>query len=304
MIKSVTVTNYLGESLKLELAKPEKTGIIIQKIEGLGPPTASINTTKVSSGDGDVYNSARADSRNIVFTLAFMFSPTVEDVRQKTYKYFPIKKPVTLLFETDNRVCKTTGYVESNEPDIFSDEETTQISIVCPDPYFVSAGSYENTVVTFYGVEPNFEFPFSNESLTEPLIEFGIIKNRQEENIWYDGDTEVGLIIRMHALGEVRQVTIYNTGTRETMKIDTDKLAEITGSGIVNGDEITISTVKGNKYIELLRAGKTYNILNALDRNTDWFQLSKGDNRFAYTCEYGSEDLEFKMEFKTLYEGV
>lgn len=304
MIKSVTVTNYLNESLKLELSKPEKTGIVVKKIEGLGPPTATINTTKVSSGDGEIYNSARAEKRNIVLTLAFMFSPTIETVRQTTYKYFPIKKPVTLLFETDNRICKTVGYVETNEPDIFSDEESTQISIVCPNSYFTGVGNQGTSIVTFYGSEPNFEFPFSNESLTEPLIEFGIIKNRQEENIWYDGDTEVGIIIKMHALGEVRQITIYNVGTRETMKIDTDKVSEITGSGIKNGDDVTISTVKGNKHIELLREGKTYNILNALDRNTDWFQLSKGDNRFAYTCEYGAEDLEFKMEFETLYEGV
>ena len=304
MIKSITVTNYLGESLKLELTKPEKTGLIVKKIEGLGPPTASINVTKVSSGDGNVYNSARAEGRNIVITLGFMFFPTIEAARQKTYKYFPIKKPVTILVETDNRLCETVGYVESNEPDIFSEEEETQISIVCPSSYFSSAGSGGTTTVTFYGVEPLFEFPFSNESLTEPLIEFGAIKNRQEENIWYDGDTEVGVVIRMHALGEVRQVTIYNTGTRERMHIDTDKLNEITGSGIKNGDEITISTIRGGKYITLLRDGKYTNILNALDRDTDWFQLSKGDNRFAYICEYGAEDLEFKMEYKTLYEGV
>lgn len=304
MIKSVTVTNYLGESLKLELMKPEKTGIIVKKIEGLGPPKATINSTKVASGDGDVYNSARAEGRNIVMTLGFMFAPTVEDARQKTYKYFPIKKPVTLLIETDNRLCETVGYVESNEPNIFSEEEETQISIVCPSSYFSSDDNGGTTTVVFYGVEPLFEFPFSNESLTEPLIEFGAIKNRQEENIWYDGDTEVGVIIRMHALGEVRQVTIYNTGTRERMHIDTDKLSAIMGSGIKNGDEITISTVRGDKYITILRDGVYTNILNALDRNTDWFQLAKGDNRFAYICEYGAEDLEFKIEFKTLYEGV
>lgn len=304
MIKSVTVTNYLGESLTLELKKPEKTGLIVKKIEGLGPPKASINVTKVSSGDGDVYNSARAEGRNIVITLGFMFFPTIEDSRQKAYKYFPIKKPVTLRFETDNRICETVGYVESNEPDIFSEEETTQISIVCPNSYFTSAGNGGTTTVVFFGVEPLFEFPFSNESLTEPLIEFGEIKNRQEENVYYDGDTEVGIVLKMHALGEVRQITIYNTGTRERMHIDTDKLSSIMGSGIKNGDEITISTVKGDKYITMLRDGKYTNILNALDRDTDWFQLAKGDNRFAYICEYGAEDLEFKIEFKTLYEGV
>ena len=35
MIKSVTVVNHLGESLKLDLASPEKSGFIVKSIEAL-----------------------------------------------------------------------------------------------------------------------------------------------------------------------------------------------------------------------------------------------------------------------------
>lgn len=304
MIKTVTVTNYLGESLTLELKNPWDVGIAITKIEGLGPVKADINSTEISSGDGARFNSARISTRNIVFTFRLLEAPTVEDSRQKTYKYFPIKTNVTLLFETDNRLCQITGYVESNKPNIFSEEEDTQISIICPNPYFISMSNGGMNTVVFFGDEPVFEFPFSNESLTDPLIVFGNIKLRQEETVPYDGDSEVGFTIKMHALGEVRQITIYNTKTRETMKIDTDILNEITGSGIVAGDEITISTIKGDKYITLLRDGKEINILNALGKDVDWFQLAKGDNRFAYICEYGAENLEFSINYQTLYEGV
>lgn len=305
MIKFVTVTNYLGESLLLELSNPWSTGIAITKIEGLGPVKADINTTSISSGDGDRFNSARIGTRNIVFTFRLLETPTtVEDSRQKTYKYFPVKTNVTLLIETDNRLCQISGHVESNKPNIFSEEEDTQVSIICPNPYFISMDNGGSNKVVFYGSEPTFYFPFSNESLTEPLIEFGNIKLRQEEIVPYDGDSQVGFIIKMHALGEVRQITIYNTKTRETMKIDTDLLEDITGNGILAGDNITISTVKGDKYITLLRDGKETNILNALGKDIDWFQLSKGDNRFAYICEYGAENLEFSIEYQTLYEGV
>lgn len=304
MIKSATITNYFGESITLELSNPWKTGIAVKEISGIGPVKADINMTKFSSGDGSRYNSARVDTRNIVFKLILLGITSVEEARQLTYKYFPIKKPVTIVIETDNRIGKTVGIVESNEPDIFSKQEETQISIICENPYFISMRGGETKLVTFYGIEPAFEFPFSNESLEEPLIEFGIIKLRQEEIVTYDGDAETGFVIKMHALGEVRQITIYNTGTRESMKIDTEKIRSITGQGIISGDDITISTVKGEKYITILREGVTTNILNALDKNTDWFQLSKGDNRFAYICEYGAENLEFKIEYKTLFEGV
>lgn len=304
MIKTVTVTNYLGESLTLELKNPWDVGIAITKIEGLGPVKADINSTEISSGDGARFNSARVGTRNIVFTFRLLEAPTVEDSRQKTYKYFPIKTNVTLLFETDNRLCQITGYVESNKPNIFSEEEDTQVSIICPNPYFISMENGGMNTVVFFGTEPTFEFPFSNESLTDPLIIFGNIKLRQEEVVFYDGDSQVGFTIKMHALGEVRQITIYNTKTRESMKIDTNILNEITGSGIIAGDEITISTIKGDKHITLLRNGEEINILNALGKDVDWFQLSKGDNIFAYICEYGAENLEFSINYQTLYEGV
>lgn len=304
MIKTVRVTNYLGESLTLELKNPWDIGIAITKIEGLGPVKADINSTEISSGDGARFNSARIGTRNIVFTFRLLEAPTVEDSRQKTYKYFPVKTNVTLLFETDNRLCQITGYVESNKPNIFSEEEGTQISIICPNPYFISMENGGMNTVGFFGSEPTFEFPFSNESLTDPLIIFGNIRLRQEEIVPYDGDSQVGFTIKIHALGEVRQITIYNTKTRETMKIDTDILNEITGSGIIAGDEITISTVKGDKHITLLRDGEEINILNVLGKDVDWFQLAKGDNRFAYICEYGAENLEFSINYQTLYEGV
>ena len=290
MIRAVTVTNYLGESKRFELAFPEESGFAVQSISGLGPSKADINTTEISTNDGSLYNSARVNSRNIVMSLKLMFNP--------------IKKKVTLLIETDNRICETYGYVESNEPDIFSSDETTQISIVCPDPYFYSAGPDGTNTTIFYGVEPLFEFAFSNESLTESLIEFGEIKNETEQTVYYSGDAEIGVVITIHAIGNVRNITIYNTGTREVMRIDTDKLEQLTGSGMVAGDEIIISTIKGDKSITLLRNGIYTNILNCLDKDSDWFQLSKGDNIFAYVVEEGTTNVQFKIENRTAFEGV
>jgi len=305
MIKSFTVTNYLGDSIKLELRRPEKSGFLIKSVSGLGPSKANINTTEVSTNDGSLFNSARLNQRNIVFEFIFVETingESIEDVRQKSYKYFPLKKNVDLLIETDNRIVKTTGYVESNEPNIFSSQEGTQISIICPDPYFYSAGPNNTTV--FYGVEPVFEFPFSNESLTDPLITFGNIHLKTENVITYKGDAEIGVTIHIHAIGEAKNITIYNTGTREVMRIDTTKLESITGSGIIAGDDIIIKTQKGEKNITLIREGKSFNILNCLDKRTDWFTLAKGNNIFAFTAESGITNLQFWIENKVIYEGV
>lgn len=305
MIKSVTITNYLNESVKITLADGDpEHGMIIKSITGLGPPKADVSMTDLATMDGSVFNSARAEKRNIVIGMFFSFAPTIEDSRQRTYKYFPIKKPLTFLIETDNRIVETIGFVESNEPDIFSDKESNQISLVCDDPYFYSAGENGNNTTVFFGVEPLFEFIFSNESLDESLIEFGSIENETEKTIYYDGDSEIGVTITIHATGEVGDITIYNTGTREVMKINASKIEALTGSGIVSGDDIIITTTRGNKKIMLLRSGRYTNILNALDKESDWFQLAKGDNVFAYTAEYGSTNLQFRIENQTIYEGV
>lgn len=307
MIYSFAVTNYLGDRIKLELGRPDISGFLIKSVTGLGPVKANVNTTEVVTNDGSMFNSARLSQRNIVFQLAFVdtvYGETIEDVRQKSYKYFPAKKSVEIVIETDNRYMKIKGYVESNEPDIFSSQEGTQISIICPDPYFYSAGEDGNNVTDFYTIDPVFEFPFSNESLTEPLLVFGEIQIKTEGVITYHGDSEIGVVIYIHAIGKATNINIYNTETREVMSINTDQLEQLTGKGLVASDDIVINTAKGEKSITLVRDGVSYNILNCLDKNTDWFSLSKGDNIFAFTAETGVTNLQFRIENQVIYEGV
>lgn len=301
MIKSVTVTNYLGDTIKLELARPELSGFAIKDITGLGPGTATINATEISTTDGGIYNSSRLSARNIVIAMEFLWKNTIEEARHLSYKYFPLKRKVTLLFETDTREATIEGYVESNDPTIFSKNEGSDISIICPDPYFYSSGM--NTTV-FSGIEPAFEFPFSNESLSENMLQMGIIQNAVEKVIVYDGDAETGVTITIHAIGAATDISIYNTGTRESMHIDTTKLASYTGSGLKFGDDIIICTVPGKKSVTLLRDGVSTNILNCIDKDSDWFKLSKGDNVFAYVAETGSNNLQLSIENRIVYEGI
>lgn len=302
MIKSITVTNYLGDSIQLELAKPEKSGFIVKSITGLGPGKSTINATEVSTGDGSVFNSSRMSSRNIVLSLQFLGDDNIEDIRQLSYKYFPIKRKVTLLIETDNRTSEIDGYVESNEPDIFSKEEGAEISIICPNPFFYSA--YELHSTTFGVIMPAFEFPFSNESLTLPLIELSTIEKQPNRNLIYTGDCETGVTIHIRASGPATNIALYNVGTREVMRINTNTLSALTGSGVISGDEIVICTVKGSKSASLIRNGKMTNILNCINKDADWFQISKGSNIFAYTAETGSEDIQIEIQNRVVYEGA
>lgn len=304
MIKGITITNHLGESIYLDLLRPEESGFIIKSISGLGPVKANVNFTELVTSDGAIDNSARLSYRNIVMNLIFIEKPTIEDTRLLAYKFFPIKRNITFTIETDRRICETTGRIEKNDPSIFDKQEGCQISILCPYPYFYSAGENALEKTIFYGIEPLFEFEFENESLDEDLLEFGDIKDKTDAVVYYEGDAEVGITILIHANGPVKGFRIYDINKRQILSIDDDELENLTGSGIIAGDEITINTVKSNKNIFLLRAGTLYNILNALGKPISWFQLSKGDNVFAYQAEEGLSNIEFQIENRILYEGV
>lgn len=303
MIRSITIRNHLDNSIKLELTRPDLSGFIIKSMDGLGPTKANINTTDIATNDGSIFNSSRLDKRNITLNLEFFQTDTesIEDIRQKTYKYFPINQRVYITVETDNHTLETEGYIETNEPYIFSKNEGTNISIICPDPFFYSKNIVETV---FSGVEPLFEFPFSNESLTTSLLEFGAIQNKTEQVIVYEGDGKVGISIYIHALGSVSNIKIANVKTREIMILNTDKLATLTGSGIKAGDNIVINTQKGNKNVTLIRDGVRTNILNCIEKGSQWFTLVKGDNIFAYTTDSGSSNLQFYITNKVAYDGV
>lgn len=299
MIKSLTVTNPKGESLKMVLENPKSSGLIITGISGLGPSKATINSSELPTADGSVFSSARCSDRNIVIGLQMM-EPDVEGNRQKTYKYFPIKKLVTLRIETDNRVADISGYVESNEPNIFAQQETTQISIICTDPNFYEVGSTE---YAFYGVHPKFEFPFPEKG--QDYIEFGEIKSDTRVVLDYIGDIDTGVLITIRNLGgDVNTLTIFNVDTREKMEIDTAKIETITGTKFGLGDEIIISTSQNSRNVYLLRDGIKTNMINILGRYPDWFQLTIGRNSFDFIADTDVKVVSMTFTFRNAYGGI
>lgn len=301
MIRSVTITNDMGESVVMDLRSPEKSGFSIRGIQGLGPAKATINTRESLSLDGSLYNSARLQARNVVFDIAFLWNPTIEDVRHKSYQIFPVKKPVEILVETDNRISKANGYVESNEPDIFNETEAATISIICPDPYFYSLETFE---VEFSTISKLFEFPFSNESLTQKLIQFGDVELETEKAIPYSGEASVGFNIDIHIVGSVTGLTIFDLNTREFIALDDDVIIALTGFGLKAGDEIIMSTKRGDKYVYLVRDGEVINILNAMTPDSSWLQLNRGNNVFYYAADTGLSNVQFKITYQFIYLGV
>lgn len=303
MIRQVTITNDFNESLTLELASPDKSGLAIKSIEGLGPSKSVVNITELVTSDISIFNSSRISSRDIVINLLYMKDPSVEDNRLKTYKFFPIKEKIKLSFLTDNREVYCYGYVESNVPSIFQKQSGCAITIKCPDPFFYAT---VNTAVedSFTGIINLFSFPFFNDSLTENTIEMGEIPSYPEQILYFDGEYSTGIIIRMYCSNMVVDPVIYNVDTGERISINTDKITALTGSPLSVGDTILINTKKGEKSVKLIRGGDEINIIACLRSFDTWFTLKKGENKFTYSAKQGGESLNISYEYSTAYEGI
>ena len=313
MIKSITIETDRNGSLELELTRPGDTGFIVKLIEGLGPAKAKINVSKFATKHGGKYNSSRIDERNITMELEFLqtATETIEDLRYKSYKYFPEGEHIGFIVETDTRRAKIEGYVESNEPDIFSQNEGCNISIVCPDPFFKSV--YKNTY-PINTVDPLFEFEFEADYADEPdnamTLIMGNVNDSNSRIINYSGDYATGVNIYVFVREDITSnLTISNLTTGETLVIDIDKLSSIAtaagmNEGIKSGDIISINTYIGSKSISLARGADTINILNCLKVEGGWITLVKGDNEISYISEDAETALELYIESSVIYHGV
>lgn len=304
MIRSFTVTNHIGESLDLILAEPEKSGLAIINAEGLGQVDADVNLTDLADSDYTSVNSIRLQKRNVVFDILY-YGDDIESCRHTCYRYFPVKKLITLVAKTDKRELMLTGFVEKNTPNIFSETSGCQVSILCPDPFWYST---EETVIPFGGIEPKFEFPFP-EGITDSegwdTFEVGNIRIIKEKSIYYTGEAEVGFTIDINATGTVRDLVFYDVNQMEQLSIDDEVLALITGgTSIKKGDRIIITTMRRQKKAILVREGSIYNIINALGRDRSWFELDAGDNLYAYSASEGEFELDINIKYRNLYKGL
>lgn len=299
MIKQVNIINPRGDILELELKNPYATGILVTNITGLSPPKSDINYQELATSDGGLFSSARTQPRNIVFSLR-MIETDAEAARDKTYDFFPVKKEITMQFISDRKSLEIKGHVESHEADIFSSEESTQISVLCLDPWFYQVGETSNL---FSGVQPLFEFPFSNESLTEPMMEFGNIMKDTRAFLKYEGDVDSGVYVNIYAEGPAEDIYLFNAETNERMFISTSRIAEMTGKAFGTDDNIEICTVPGKKYIRLLRAGVYTNIISALDRSSQWLVLRYGTNIFGFEARSGQNSLLVSYSYRTQFGG-
>lgn len=273
------------DGLRLNLTNDRNC--VVVGIDGLTPPTANIVTTTIAMNDGTRFNSANVGQRNIV--IRFRLLADVENTRILLYRYFRIKQYCKIHYKNTRRDVYCEGYVETFENDRFAIDNQVSISIICPSPWFKEI----NAIVSDMSqVIDAFEFPFSIEA---EGMEFSILDKNILTRVKNSGDIETGVIMELRATSDVVNPRIYNADTHEMIGLTFEMQA---------GDVIRISTIRGSKYVKLIRKGEESNIINALMKDPAWFQLPVGETHFTYDCTSGNEFFSVKFINQNLFEGV
>lgn len=275
----------------------------ITNIDGLNPPKAIINTSNVAGMDGNKFNSARLEGRNIVITLRL--NGNVEKNRIKLYRYFRTKQWCKIYYKNSSRDVYIEGYVESIETDLFSQSEIMQISILCQNPYFQDA---QEIVDDISKVVKEFEFPFAFgdngatqdgieivESDLDDAKEFSTYEYERVTEIFNESENETGVIINITFTATVNSPKIIDTITGEYF--------ELRGTYNV-GDEVVINTNKGNKSVKLIRNGIESSLFGNLVLGSTWFQLRVGSNYYSYSATRNDTFMRVIYKHNNIYEGV
>lgn len=279
----LTAQNERGETFQLT----GNPAYDILDIVGTNPPVAAINRSKIAGVDGSKMISAIADDRNIVITLDI--KQPCEDNRIRLYDFFRIKQKVRLLYRNKHRNCYIDGYIESIENNPFTQLQQPQISVICPQPYWLDA---EETSVIFSSSTALFEFPFS---IPSEGIEFSTVLHITEAVI-NAGDIKTGGIITFRAIADhVINPKFYNLTTSKFIGVDVD---------MMEGDLITINTMQGEKSIKMVRGTTITNMLSSMTSGSTWLQFEPGDNSISFDAYTGAEKLAVDVSLVKKYQGV
>lgn len=189
MIKSILLSNQRGQDINLVLDDPYETGIAIKNITGLGYSKTNVSMQNISSANISFYKNAKVESRNIVMQLIIIGGDlSVEATRQLLYDVLIIGSPIYIEVVTSERSLYSIGYVETVEPDIFSEKVEVQISFICPNPYLYTGNKVTQV---FYKNEGIKKLQFSKKQLynwfdiSRTLDKKNPISELNDENIFH-----------------------------------------------------------------------------------------------------------------------
>lgn len=161
----------------------------------------------------------------------------------------------------------------------------------CPDPLFAEREENKIAAASTIGM---FHFPLVMTANPKPPggVIFGYRQPSLIVAISNQGSVSVGMRIVFKANGTLENPSIINVNTQKFFKVNKTMQA---------GEQIIIDTVIGEKKIQGILNGQTSNYFKYRDLDSEWLQLTVGDNLFRYDADSDIGNLEVYIYFNNKY---
>src|SRR5688572_4839818 len=273
MLSRVDITNSRGSVLSLFLEENDG-GYQVADIDGLYPVKATLSSTSYAGSDGEIFQSAKRPARNIKIKLDLDpdFNPkTYTDLRRDLYPFFMPKSEISMrYFMTSGLHVDISGVVEDMSSPLFEEDPQVDISIMCYQPDFLDA-----RMIT---------------------VEGQTVDDTTNTEIDYPGTVESGTVLTLHVNRSVSEFTIYNS-------VETGFVQQLDFTGeLLNGDELVISSLRGNKGITLTRSSVSSSFLYGRSAQSSWIELMEGLNQFRVYAL--GDPIPYTLEYIVRYGGL
>jgi hypothetical protein len=268
-----------------------RSKFILKACEGLHGVDTTISENESPYMDGANIEYVKVLPRSIEMT--FKLRGNVKESLDFFTKYVKSKQYVTLREIENGRDISITGIATIPPYSRMMRSCEITLTIYCGQPYWEDTN---NTVGVIDDVISLLVFPVNGQHFTINGQALGEITNSLTKNLENKGDTSIGAVFILEATDTVVYPRINcSTGEQQGWYM-------VLATTLNAGDQVVISTVKGNKYITI-NGSTTSAILSALQYNgTDWLQLEQGSNVFTITASSGAENLYFNATYKRKYE--
>lgn len=261
------------------------TNYVVIEFEGFDPPPASLYTSKSPNRKGSKKNGSTIDVRPLLFRIKI--NGDIEANRNALYEWTDTETELKIYYRNEIKNVYCEGTVTDCDVPVCTDNEIMTVAITCPDPYLKDLKEIATEITN---ILKQFTFPFA---ISANGIPFSTIKENNTTNIFNAG-AETGVIIRIKALGEVSNISLFDAN-------DATKIFSI-NTTLQRNEIVEIDTEQSPRTVKLIKTNGTIeNILRYVGHNPTWFQLKKGNNVFAFTAsETGNVEVSFSFVNKYL----
>lgn len=271
-----------------------KQYFILKSAEALHGIDTEINESESPYTDGTTIDSVRALPRGI--ELTFKLRGNIKQAIEHITRVVKSKQVVTLREIDGKRDITIKGVATISPYSRMAQSCEIVLSIYCGMPYWEDI---EEVVGVIDDVISLLNLPAKGQYFTPTGRPFGVISKSLTKEFTNEGDTSTGALFVIGATGEVVNPQINCDSGEQLgwyMRLNMT---------LYDGDEVKISTVKGNKYITI-NGATTYNgnpILSYLEYGgADWLQIEQGSNIFTITTTSGDANVYFNAVYKRRYE--